>query len=385
MVEKNEVGTKIVSKRDSAFNEKKEELKKFSTQIPTQEELPSVPTRSGFFGIFKYKVTGEDFNELTDKIQERMIDQNKAIINIMKEFSTIYDTFSALDKDYIQRIMTSLDAARIANKKANDGLKKIKKNQTKLKKSQEDISAVTNQQKQIIQVLKSFKEKLETLKHLEDVDQIYTDIVDLGYKAQVTVKKQERIQLDTEEMFNQIKEQQKEFFEDLEYQEKAYSDLLTAFIKEKEAQAKTNQTVETKFVKQEQAREKAYSDLSDAFTKEKEAQTKTNQTVESKFVKQEQAQEKAYSSLSATLTKEKEAHEKLVEKVKNNQLEFETVSQGIHLTIDKSNSETRMNFENIEKINLNLTKKLKYTQIFSISSCVILLVLIILIITGVIV
>lgn len=152
--------------RSSVFNEKKNKLKAFSRNLPSEESLPSVPDSKGPFGWFDYKVTGSDFNTLTQSIQGKMIKQNQILVRTIKEFSTIYDTFSALDKEYIQGILISIKAAEEANAKALKGIEGVQENQNEIKQ-------IIDQQKQVIQVLKNFKEKIEKIEHLTDVDEIF--------------------------------------------------------------------------------------------------------------------------------------------------------------------------------------------------------------------
>lgn len=156
----------IVTTNSGVFNQKKNELKAFSENLPKEAGLPSVPT-SRLFGLFSYDVKGSDLNRLTESIQNRMIEQNKVLVRTIQEFNTIYDTFSALDKEYIQGIIISLKAAEEANAKALKGIEGVQENQNEIKQ-------IINQQKQVIQVLKNFKEKIERIEHLADVDQIFS-------------------------------------------------------------------------------------------------------------------------------------------------------------------------------------------------------------------
>lgn len=158
--------TVIVTTRGSGFNKKKNELKAFSEKLPKEAELPCVPNSGGLFGWFDYDVKGSDLNRLTESIQDKMIEQNKVLVRTIQEFNTIYDTFSALDKEYIQGILVSLKAAEEANAKALKGIEGVQVNQNEIKQ-------IINQQKQVIQVLKKFKEKIEKIEHLTDVDKIF--------------------------------------------------------------------------------------------------------------------------------------------------------------------------------------------------------------------
>ncbi|NUU56919.1 hypothetical protein HP548_22820 [Paenibacillus taichungensis] len=161
--------TGALTNKTNIFNEKKNRLKAFSKSFPNSKSLPSVPTSKGLFGLFDYKVTGSDLNSLTEKIQDKMIKQNQILVKTIQEFNTIYDTFSALDKEYIRGILISLKSAEEANAKALKGINGVKENQI-------EITQIIEQQKQVIQVLKKFKEKIEKIEHLTDVDTIFGEL-----------------------------------------------------------------------------------------------------------------------------------------------------------------------------------------------------------------
>lgn len=188
---------------DNLFITNKNELKEFSTQIPEQTNLPTVPTEGGLFGLFNHNVTGEELNNLTENIQGRMIEQNKAVVKIIQEFNKIYDTFSYLDKIYVQEILITLNAAVKANEKANASLEKLTVQQNKIKYNQQDIKQVINQQKQIIQVLKNFKERLEKLKHLTDVDKIYNSCLNIQTKIDTLEKATDEQKVKSEQFSNE--------------------------------------------------------------------------------------------------------------------------------------------------------------------------------------
>lgn len=84
------------------FNEKKQELKAFSEEIPEQSDLPTVPTDDpmlGFIGM-EYDVKGKDLNALTDAVQNRMIEQN---IHIKRLFKNLI-LFTKLSKYWMMSI-----------------------------------------------------------------------------------------------------------------------------------------------------------------------------------------------------------------------------------------------------------------------------------------
>jgi len=190
------------------FNEKKQELKAFSEEIPEQSDLPTVPTDDpmlGFIGM-EYDVKGKDLNALTDAVQNRMIEQNIHIKKIIQEFNTIYETFQILDDEYIQSISKSLIAAKEANNKAIQGLHEIEEYQTGNKKLLDDVF---KQNKDLIDVLKKHHKKLEELEQLEDKQsEIQIEIDSLKAKLKSLVKIENSfndLHLQVEETQNNLK------------------------------------------------------------------------------------------------------------------------------------------------------------------------------------
>ena len=190
------------------FNEKKQELKAFSEEIPEQSDLPTVPTDDpmlGFIGM-EYDVKGKDLNALTDAVQNRMIEQNIHIKKIIQEFNTIYETFQILDDEYIQSISKSLIAAKEANNKAIQGLHEIEEYQIGNNKLLDDVF---KQNKDLIDVLKKHHKKLEELEQLEDKQsEIHIEIDSLKAKLKSLVKIENSfndLHLQVEETQNNLK------------------------------------------------------------------------------------------------------------------------------------------------------------------------------------
>ena len=190
------------------FNEKKQELKAFSEEIPEQSDLPTVPTDDpmlGFIGM-EYDVKGKDLNALTDAVQNRMIEQNIHIKKIIQEFNTIYETFQILDDEYIQSISKSLIAAKEANNKAIQGLHEIEEYQIGNNKLLDDVF---KQNKDLIDILKKHHKKLEDLEQLEDKQsEIQIEIDSLKVKLKSLVKLENGfndLHLQVEETQNDLK------------------------------------------------------------------------------------------------------------------------------------------------------------------------------------
>ncbi len=100
----------------SNFEVNKEKIKQFSANIPRPIKLNEVDEKRFFF--FDHNVTGEEFNQLIQDLQKALKDSNEVDRKIIKEFGSIYDTFEALDKGYIQGICASVASADEASKQA---------------------------------------------------------------------------------------------------------------------------------------------------------------------------------------------------------------------------------------------------------------------------
>ena len=109
--EKPNTSTGLVISNNNLFVEKLNSLKEFSGQLPKEINLPTVSTEGGVFGFFDHTVTGDELNDLTKNIQKRMIEQNKTVVKMVQEIAVIYDTFSALDKVYVQKILIAINTA----------------------------------------------------------------------------------------------------------------------------------------------------------------------------------------------------------------------------------------------------------------------------------
>lgn len=161
--------------RTEKYEQQKNKLKKFSSKVPGKVELKTVPQSKGPFGLADYKVTGSDYNKLAENIQDLLIEQNKNTTKIIREFSTIYETFTILDNDYIKRIIINLQVSQDANDKARESLEQLKEEQKKTETNQREISQLLTQQETVVKVLQNYKKKLEEIKHLDDIDTLYSE------------------------------------------------------------------------------------------------------------------------------------------------------------------------------------------------------------------
>lgn len=117
------------------FDKQKNRLDKFSKTVVEPTELDIVRQHGGLsdfmtggiFGVFNHKVTGKEFNNLVTDLQNCLIQINERERSVIKEFGEVYETFEVLDKEYIQGILISVEAARKASEEAKNAQKDVDK------------------------------------------------------------------------------------------------------------------------------------------------------------------------------------------------------------------------------------------------------------------
>lgn len=138
--------------QDHNFENAKEEIKAFSEQTTTDLELKMVEDSKGvgeFLGDWflgrgiglNHKVTGEELNELTAQIQTHLLSVNDTQIKLIKEFGQVYCALEALDKDYIDAILVSINAT--------------KETSQSIQKTQGQIKGIVENQKKTLEELKN--------------------------------------------------------------------------------------------------------------------------------------------------------------------------------------------------------------------------------------
>lgn len=143
------------------FELAKKGLKEFSQKKADELNIDTVRTDGWFFGLGDHKVTGAELNERLSTIQQNLIDLNTTNNKTIKEFGQVYSALEALDRDYIQAILTSIKATE--------------KTSERIQATQDQIKKIVNDQKKTLEVLKKFKQKLDGYAHLEDIDKIWID------------------------------------------------------------------------------------------------------------------------------------------------------------------------------------------------------------------
>lgn len=173
---------KITSKD---FDRQKNELKRFAEQPATSTELGKFDTNgnfsdflsSGFWGLANHKVTGEELNVLVTELQSCLAEINERERMVFKEFGQVYETFEALDKDYIQGILLGIESAKEASLQAKEASEEAKV-------AQKNIDATIETLILTVQKIQDFKNEINSYVHLNDVDLMWEKLNDIDMKIQ---------------------------------------------------------------------------------------------------------------------------------------------------------------------------------------------------------
>ena len=155
------------------FEASKTEIKKFSEQATTNLKLEAFDakkkTKTWLKDVLLYgdartshNITGEELNKLTSQIEGHLINFNNTQIQLIREFGQVYTALEALDKDYIQAILISIKATEETSKR--------------IEATQNQIKIIVDDQKKTLAVLKKFKEKLDEINHIKDIDKLWDDV-----------------------------------------------------------------------------------------------------------------------------------------------------------------------------------------------------------------
>lgn len=174
------------------FNAAKEQLKKFAEQDIKELKFDKVRTHEDFFGLewAEHGVTGKELNSLIEKLQKYFSNVYDRDQNLIKEFGEVYKALEALDKDYIQAILTSVSA--------------IKKTNEKILIEQERIDKSIDKQTATLVALKQFKEKVSAQLSENDSSKLVTLIEQLESRV-AEIEKSSSIMKDESSEISQLK------------------------------------------------------------------------------------------------------------------------------------------------------------------------------------
>lgn len=172
--EKNELqsGNQATALQFTSFENAKNQLRTFSTRNSGDFGIDKVETDGGFLWLGDHKVTGTELNKVTSQVQNYLIKINDFSKDVVKEIGHVYAALESLDKEYIPAIMTAVKGAEIASDQAKAASEHARV-------AQEDIKDTIQKQKKIVGVLEKHKEKLDKLKHLENIDEIWRESKEL--------------------------------------------------------------------------------------------------------------------------------------------------------------------------------------------------------------
>ena len=174
------------------FNAAKEQLKKFAEQDVEELKFDKVRTHEDIFGLewAEHGVTGKELNSLIEKLQKYFSNVYDRDQNLIKEFGEVYKALEALDKDYIQAILTSVSA--------------IKKTNEKILIEQERIDKSIDKQTATLIALKQFKEKVSAQLSEIDSSKLVTLIEQLESRVE-EIEKSSSIMKDESSEISQLK------------------------------------------------------------------------------------------------------------------------------------------------------------------------------------
>lgn len=205
-----------ISKHD--FDEAKEHLKEFAEQSQDELYFDTVRTHEDFFGFefAEHGVTGKEFNTLVEQTQNyisKFYDNQQTLI---EEFGQVYKALEALDKDYIQAILSSVAAIDHTNKK--------------ILKEQARIDKTIEKQTSTLLALKQFKEKLTENNHKESIEEHENRLSNLDDRIVSLEDTVSALPLEPVSHTSEIRELRKELKESKEQIKLISSRLLTVFI-----------------------------------------------------------------------------------------------------------------------------------------------------------
>ena len=147
----------LKNKSNSEQKLHKLELKRVDESKGVWQQIEDALSGRGFFP--EHVVTGKEFNTLIEQLQPYLHNFNGNQIDLYKELGEVYSLLEGLDKDYIQAIIVSIKAAEETSKG--------------IQNTQNQIESIVKNQKQTIEKLKEFKQKIDSYTHLKDIDSMW--------------------------------------------------------------------------------------------------------------------------------------------------------------------------------------------------------------------
>lgn len=272
--------------KEHDFQEAKTSLKKYTERAKREIDIHPVPTRGGLFNLGKHPVTGTELNEIISEIEMYLINLNELNQGLVDEFGQVYKAFESLDKDYISGIVRSIQTAEkvsLDEQKDRADIKKLVQNLNiaviALKKFKEDIEKIKHlmdvdaayelieEQERLIKALCDYRDELSTLKHIKDVDMLWDAKESQAKTLENINKKIDAINEMIESQSNAISEVT-EFAEKVNQKYQTFVDATNKTLDERQV------AIGRRFDSREKAMQADFSDLRDSVIKVQEAQNR---------------------------------------------------------------------------------------------------------------
>ena len=184
------MGTDIIRKHN--FQNAINRVKDYSLKKKKDIEIKSVKTiDEGIFFDTDHEVTGYELNEVIKVIQGHLVDINKRNNETVNEFYEIYQAFNYLDTEYVKGILTTIKGlektnndVRIQQEELKKHHKKLADQNNKLEAHQGEIEGIIENINKTIDILKVFKKEIDCLKHLSDIDRLWSNHEQLQEKVE---------------------------------------------------------------------------------------------------------------------------------------------------------------------------------------------------------
>lgn len=184
------MGTELIKKHN--FQNAINRVKDYSLKKKKDIEIKSVKTiDEGIFFDTDHEVTGYELNEVIKVIQGHLIDINKRNNETVNEFYEIYQAFNYLDTEYVKGILTTVKGlektnndVRIQQEELKKHHKKLANQNNKLEAHQGEIEGIIENINKTIDILKVFKKEIDCLKHLSDIDRLWSNHEQLQEKVE---------------------------------------------------------------------------------------------------------------------------------------------------------------------------------------------------------
>ena len=167
--------------KNHTFQNELAKLDRMLKQKDTELNFQMVKESGGLFGWGEHKVTGQELNQSIKEVQRNFININTTFTKIHKEFRSVYNTLVTLDKEYIADIHSALIESEQASNNIKKTQEELKNNSVNLKRTVNTLVEFKNKITNEIDNLKNIVFQLDPTstcdyKHLQDIDAIWSDV-----------------------------------------------------------------------------------------------------------------------------------------------------------------------------------------------------------------